>query len=91
MFRDRLQLPIPDAELDDGDPPYWHPGTDSPEYEYMTARRRALDGPVPERVIRKKTFVMPPAEAYGDVLAGTGDKLQASTTTAFGLRMDSAK
>jgi pyruvate dehydrogenase E1 component len=83
VFRDRLKLPIPDSELEDGDPPYWHPGTDSPEYEYMTARRRALDGPVPERVVRGKTFVMPPADAYSDVLAGTGEKLQASTTTAF--------
>ena len=60
-FRDRLQLPIPDAELEDGDPPYWHPGTDSPEYEYMMARRRALDGPVPERVVRKKTLTLPAA------------------------------
>ncbi|MET0420555.1 MAG: pyruvate dehydrogenase (acetyl-transferring), homodimeric type [Acidimicrobiia bacterium] len=83
VFRDRLELPIPDSELADGDPPYWHPGVDSPEYEYMTARRRALDGPVPERVVRKKTFVMPPDTTYGDVLAGTGEKVQASTTTAF--------
>ena len=83
VFRDRLDLPIPDSELADGDPPYWHPGVESPEYEYMTARRRALDGPVPERVVRKKSFVMPPAGTYADVLAGTGDKVQASTTTAF--------
>jgi pyruvate dehydrogenase E1 component len=83
VFRDRLQLPIPDSQLVEGDPPYWHPGIDSPEYEYMTARRRALDGPVPERVVRAKTFVMPPASTYADVLAGTGEKVQASTTTAF--------
>ncbi len=83
VFRDRLELPIPDSELADGDPPYWHPGVDSPEFEYMTARRRALDGPVPERLVRKKSFVMPPADTYSDVLAGTGDKVQASTTTAF--------
>ncbi|HET7722613.1 MAG TPA: pyruvate dehydrogenase (acetyl-transferring), homodimeric type, partial [Acidimicrobiales bacterium] len=31
-FRDRLQLPIPDSEVTDGDPPFWHPGTDSPEF-----------------------------------------------------------
>ena len=47
-------LAIPDAELEDGDPPYYHPGADSPEYEYMMARRRALDGSVPERVVRAK-------------------------------------
>src|SRR5205807_10318481 len=59
VFRDRLELPIPDAELDDGDPPYWHPGTDSAEYEYMMARLRALDGPVPQRVVRSKPLVQP--------------------------------
>jgi pyruvate dehydrogenase E1 component len=82
-FRDRLRLPIPDSELEDGDPPYYHPGTESPEYEYLIARRRALDGPMPERVVRKKTFALPGRDAYADMLSGTGDKVQASTTTAF--------
>jgi pyruvate dehydrogenase E1 component len=89
-FRDRLQLPIPDAEIDDGDPPFWHPGTDSPEFEYMMSRRRALGGSVPERVVRTKVFSVPVREhtpddagAFADVLAGTGEKVQASTTTAF--------
>src|SRR5262249_49368272 len=82
-FRDRLQVPIADSELEDGDPPYWHPGTDSPEYEYMTARRRALDGALPERVVRHKQLAAPVAATFADVLAGTGEKVQASTTTAF--------
>src|ERR1700726_4344452 len=42
--RDRLELPIPDSALEEGDPPYYHPGTDSPEYEYLAARQRALHG-----------------------------------------------
>jgi pyruvate dehydrogenase E1 component len=90
VFRDRLQLPIPDSEIDDGDPPFWHPGTDSPEFEYMMARRRALGGSVPERVVRTKMFSVPSRESasdgggpFTDVLAGTGEKVQASTTTAF--------
>ncbi len=89
-FRDRLQLPIPDSEVTDGDPPFWHPGTDSPEFEYMMARRRTLGASVPERVVRKKMFSVPvrdpesaSAGPYADVLAGTGEKVQASTTTAF--------
>jgi pyruvate dehydrogenase E1 component len=49
----------------------------------MMARRRAFDGPAPERVVRKKTLVQPTPDAFTDVLAGTGDKVQASTTTAF--------
>jgi pyruvate dehydrogenase E1 component len=94
-FRDRLQVPIPDSEIDDGDPPFWHPGTDSPEFEYMVARRRALGGSVPERVVHQKMFSVPVRETssiesgaensgpFADVLAGTGEKVQASTTTAF--------
>jgi pyruvate dehydrogenase E1 component len=89
-FRDRLQIPVPDSEIDDGDPPFWHPGTESPEFEYMMSRRRALGGSVPERVVRKKVFSVPARDhnpdhsgPFVDVLAGTGDKVQASTTTAF--------
>ncbi|TMK67302.1 MAG: pyruvate dehydrogenase (acetyl-transferring), homodimeric type, partial [Actinobacteria bacterium] len=82
-FRDRLRLPIPDQELDDGVPPYAHPGAESPEYEYLMARRRELDGPLPDRVVRKKAFALPGREAYADMLAGTGEKVRASTTTAF--------
>ncbi len=82
-FRDRLELSIPDAQLEEGLPPYYHPGEDSPEYEYLMSRRRALDGAVPERVSRSKPLILPPESTYDEVLAGTGDKLQASTTTAF--------
>ena len=83
IFRDRLGLPIPDAELEDGDPPYWHPGKDSPEYEYLMARRKMLNGPLPERVVRAKPLPMPPPDAYAEILGGTGDKVSASTTSAF--------
>ena len=57
-----LQIPIPDADVDDGDPPFFHPGTDSPEFEYMMARRRALGGSVPERVVKPKSFSVPVRE-----------------------------
>ncbi|HEY3509786.1 MAG TPA: pyruvate dehydrogenase (acetyl-transferring), homodimeric type, partial [Kribbella sp.] len=40
-FRDRLYLPIEDKDLEDAyNPPYFHPGTDSPEYQYMMERRK---------------------------------------------------
>jgi pyruvate dehydrogenase E1 component len=83
-FRDRLYLDIPDSVLEREEvPPYYHPGTDSPEYEYMTARRRALAGSLPERVVRPNPLRLPGPDAYADLLAGTGDRVQASTTTAF--------
>ena len=82
-FRDRLQFPIPDADLEDGTPPYYHPGTDSQEYEYLMSCRARLDGPLPSRIVRHKPVHLPGREVYADMLAGTGEKVQASTTTAF--------
>jgi pyruvate dehydrogenase E1 component len=83
LLRDRLYMEIPDSALDGGMAPYFHPGFRSPEYEYMMERRRALDGYLPERVERSKTFLVPRPEVIDTLTAGTGEKVQASTTTAF--------
>ena len=83
-FRDRLSLDIPD-ELLEGDalPPYVHPGRDSEEFEYLIARRRALHGFLPERVDRAAPLAPPEPDVWSELLAGTGEKVPASTTTAF--------
>jgi pyruvate dehydrogenase E1 component len=83
VFRDRLFLDIPDADLEGELPPYYHPGTNSPEYEYLMERRRALDGYLPERVERSKLVIFPRDDLIDQLTAGTGEKVQASTTTAF--------
>jgi pyruvate dehydrogenase E1 component len=82
-LRDRLYLEIPDAALEEGMAPYFHPGFRSPEYEYMMERRRALDGYLPERVERAKSTISVRPDIIGQLTAGTGEKVQASTTTAF--------
>src|SRR2546428_1871404 len=82
-FRDRLFLDIPDKVLEEGDPPYYHPGPKSEELEYMRARRRALDGPIPERVVRKASLPAVAGDPFKDLLSGTGEKAKASTTSAF--------
>jgi len=83
-FRDRLFLDIPDDQLEgDSLPPYYHPGKDSPEYEYMQERRRALDGYLPQRVVRRRSITLPGDATFEQLESGTGDKVQASTTTAF--------
>ena len=51
-FRDRLYLPISDKELEEsyektGGAPFFHPGKDSPEIEYMMERRKQLGGSMP--------------------------------------------
>ena len=81
-FRDRLHLPIPDSELESGLPPYYHPGRDSEEIQYMHDRRRELGGYVPTRVVRAKPLTLPGDKAYAAVRKGSGQQ-QVATTMAF--------
>ncbi|HEY8824150.1 MAG TPA: pyruvate dehydrogenase (acetyl-transferring), homodimeric type, partial [Candidatus Limnocylindria bacterium] len=81
IFRDRLELPISDDKLTE-DPPYYHPGPDSPEVQYMIERRRALGGFVPRRVVRSKPMQQPEAAAFAEFPKGSGTAA-ASTTMAF--------
>ena len=80
VFRDRLQLPIPDADLHDA--PYYHPGPDSEEVRYMLERRRALGGPVPHRIVRAAPLPAPRPEV--DAEFASGSEMAVSTTMAFG-------
>src|SRR5438876_2188101 len=50
LFRDTLRIPIPDADLEHDPylPPYYHPGPDAPEIQYLLERRRQLGGFLPE-------------------------------------------
>ncbi|TMF26299.1 MAG: pyruvate dehydrogenase (acetyl-transferring), homodimeric type [Chloroflexi bacterium] len=81
IFRDRLQLPIPDEQLVD-DPPYYHPGLDSPEVRYLLERRKALGGTIPRRVVRARPLALPDDAAFAEFPRGSGTAA-ASTTMAF--------
>jgi pyruvate dehydrogenase E1 component len=83
IFRDRLELPISDAQLAQELPPYAHPGERSPEYEYLAERRRTLGGHLPQRQVRPRSLALPDTGPYQELLAGTGKKVAASTTGAF--------
>ena len=69
IFRDRLELPIPDDQL--GEAPYYHPGPESPEIQYMLERRNQLGGVVPRRVVRPKPLPDAADEAYAELFAGS--------------------
>ncbi len=81
-FRDRLQIDLPDDALE-GLAPYLHPGADSVEHQYLVARRKLLNGPLPQRRTDAAPLPAVPDTVFAELLAGTGAKLQASTTTAF--------
>ena len=81
-FRDRLHLDIPDEAIDAKLPPYFHPGKDSEEYQYLAEARRKLGGFMPERRVRSKPLVLPGDKAYEVVKRGSG-KQAVATTMAF--------
>jgi pyruvate dehydrogenase E1 component len=82
-FRDRLHLPIPDADLEEGIAPYYRLDPSSMEHEYLRLSRRRLGGDLPARIVRSRPVDLPGRDIYADMLAGTGGKVQASTTAAF--------
>jgi pyruvate dehydrogenase E1 component len=81
-FRDRLYLPITDEALEADLPPYFHPGENSPEIQYMKERRQALNGYLPHRVVRSKPLSLPGDDVYGQLKKGSGKQAMA-TTMAF--------
>ena len=82
-FRDTLELPIADRQLEQGTPPYFHPGDDSEEVEYLRVRRRMLHGSVPRRLVRAKPLPVVDDGPWSEPLGGSGGRA-ASTTMAFG-------
>jgi pyruvate dehydrogenase E1 component len=80
-FRDRLELPISDRQLEDA--PYYHPGPSSLEIQYLLDRRSELGGCVPKRIVRSKPLHLPSPDLYDEFKTGTGSSREVSTTMAF--------
>ncbi|GAA1529859.1 pyruvate dehydrogenase (acetyl-transferring), homodimeric type [Streptomyces albidochromogenes] len=81
-MRDLLELPIPDAKLDEDLVPYGHPGADSPEVRYLQERRAALGGPAPARRVHPVALPEPADRSFSALLKGSG-KQEMATTMAF--------
>jgi len=82
-FRDRLFLPISDEDIDRNEvAPFYHPGPDSPEIQYMLERRRQLGGPLPQRRVDPTPVKLPGDEMYAELKQGSG-KQAIATTMAF--------
>ncbi|WP_431044816.1 pyruvate dehydrogenase (acetyl-transferring), homodimeric type [Streptomyces sp. P1-3] len=81
-MRDLLDLPIPDARLDEDLVPYGHPGPDSPEVRYLQERRAALGGPAPARRVHAVALPEPEERAFAPLYKGSG-KQEMATTMAF--------
>ena len=80
-FRSILELPLTDKQLEEA--PYYHPGPDSPEIQYLLERRAALGGFLPKRVVRSQPLTLPSSDLYDEFKSGTGTSREVSTTIAF--------
>ena len=83
-LRTRLQLEeeIPIEELEDGLPPYFRPDPNSVEAKYMLERQRAMDGPVPARIVRdRRPLTLPDPKLFADFDDGSNGR-EVSTTMA---------
>ncbi|VFA96504.1 Pyruvate dehydrogenase E1 component [Nocardia cyriacigeorgica] len=83
-FRDLQRIPISDAELEKDPylPPYYHPGMQAREIQYMLDRRKALGGFLPERRTSAQPLKLPGDEVYRSVRKGSG-KQNVATTMAL--------
>jgi pyruvate dehydrogenase E1 component len=81
-FRDRLAIPIADAQLDAKLPPYYRPPVDSPEAKYLQERRAALGGSIPSRRKISRPLPQPDDSVYESVRRGSGQQ-EIATTMAF--------
>jgi pyruvate dehydrogenase E1 component len=92
-FRDRLYLPISDRDLErayeeTGAAPFFHPGPDSPEIQYMLERRKQLGGSLPKREVRAKSLTLPGDAVYAELKQGGGKHKIATTMAVVRLLKD---
>ena len=83
-FRDTQQIPITDEQLeaDPKHPPYFNPGPDDPNIQYMLERRKELGGFLPERRHTYEPIVVPGLDNYAKLMKDSG-KQEVATTMAL--------
>jgi len=79
-FRNRFNLPLSDEQAESLE--FFRPPIDSPEIQYMKARRDALGGAMPRRETRCDVVPKPDLTAYARFAVAAGGK-EMSTTVAF--------
>ncbi len=79
-FRTRFDIPIPEDQV--AEAPFYRPPDNSPEIQYLRARRKELGGPVPSRGRAKIVLKPPKWEDYAEFFAGSEGR-PVSTTMAF--------
>jgi pyruvate dehydrogenase E1 component len=79
-FRSRFGIPIRDQDV--AEAPFYRPPEDSPEIQYLRARRQELGGYVPKRSVRAKPLAADHDELFAEFSKGSEDR-EVSTTMVF--------
>ncbi|MBW1880975.1 MAG: pyruvate dehydrogenase (acetyl-transferring), homodimeric type, partial [Deltaproteobacteria bacterium] len=77
-FRTRFDIPVPDDQI--AEAPFYRPPEDSPEIQYLQARRAALGGSLPLRRAATEVLSTCGLELFDEYYGGTGERLVATTT-----------
>ncbi len=78
-FRRRFDIPISDDVI--ADTPFFRPAPDSAETKYLLARRQALGGFIPARIVKPVALDVPKVDYFAEFFKGS--TTDASTTMAF--------
>jgi pyruvate dehydrogenase E1 component len=80
-FRDRFRLPLTDEDVEQVK--FYKPAEDSPEMQYLHARRAALGGYLPRRRrVASKGLIVPPVSSWGQFALDSNGR-DMSTTMAL--------
>ena len=80
VFRERFAVPVNDEDC--VEVPFYRPPEDSPELQYLHARREELGGYVPQRSVRSEPLVADHDELFKEFHEGSESR-EVSTTMAF--------
>jgi pyruvate dehydrogenase E1 component len=81
IFRDRFKIPVKDQDI--AKIPFYRPDSNSPEMQYLHARREALGGYLPSRRTQSTIkLTIPELDVFASILQATGER-EISTTMAF--------
>ena len=82
-FRTRFDIPLPDEEV--VETPFYRPPLDSPETQYLLARRKALTASCLSARSAPSHWTFPTDSEYAEFLKGSGDHSMSTTMAAVRL------
>ncbi len=76
-LRDRFRIPVNDRQIEGAE--FYQPAADSPEMQYLHARRKALGGYLPNRPQNFETLPVPGLAMFDALLHDTGERTMSTT------------